>query len=80
MKVRILVASALLDDGKDGGLYEEHEVSDKRGAYLVSVDAAEELKPAKKAEKKADDDGSEKKAPAEKKAAPARRPAPRKTS
>jgi hypothetical protein len=79
MRIKLLVASALLDDGKSGGLYEEHDVSDGRGAYLVSIGAAEEVKaPAKKTPAKKADDGDEK--TTEKKAAPARRPAPRKQS
>ncbi len=75
MRIKILVANALLDDDERGGLYEEHDVSDERGEYLISVGAAEEVKaPAKKAAK-----ADEKKAEEPKKSAPApaRRPAPR---
>jgi hypothetical protein len=74
MKVKILVGSALLDDHNTAGLYETVDVSDGRGEYLVSIGAAEAVSEPKKAAKKAeaDDDND-----GPKKAAPARRPAPR---
>jgi hypothetical protein len=72
MKIEILVSSALIDQGKDewAGLHEHVEVPEKRGAFLVSIGAAREVKAPAKAEKKTAPAAEEKKAPAPRRAAP----------
>lgn len=81
MKVKLLVGGVLVDEAEHtyGELYTEHEVTAERGEYLVSLGAAEEVKPAKKAPAKKDDDGAktEAKTEAAPAPAPARKPAPR---
>lgn len=80
MKVRLLVGGVLVDEAEStyGELYTEHNVSVERGEYLVSIGAAEEVKPAKKVPAKADPDAEKKDEPkTEAPAAPARKPAPR---
>jgi hypothetical protein len=88
VKIKVLISAVLLDNDQQGGLYQEYDVSDSRGKYLVSVGAAEEVKDApKKSHKKAenaadgdetasDDKGGDSDAPAAAKPAQ-RRPAPR---
>jgi hypothetical protein len=81
MKVKILVASALLDDDRTGSLYQTVDVSDERGEYLVSIGAAEAVSEPEQADESEPESEAEQTpppAPAEvKKAAPSRKPAPR---